>query len=176
MPTIEPLSQGAHAYLEAFDLRAVCQSEGGRIFISDNPKGAAVAYWCRAADASRVAETAWQTGDILAAGQQCGVGLTPHAVVLRRTGERVAALDQIIAQGIDDATLQTFNREYRSRRLRAKQRNQNFMSYSSALSKLCDVLVKSVAAGGTIPPSFIAAVFDAKDPKIRKTGSRNAGA
>ena len=67
MPTVvEPLSQGAADYLRSFDLRAVCQSEGGRIFISDNPKNAVTAFWCRAADASRVAEAAWQVGDIMA--------------------------------------------------------------------------------------------------------------
>ena len=106
------------------------QSEGGRIFVGDNPKGAAVAYWCRAADASRVAETAWQTGDILAAGQQCGVGLTPHQIVLKRVGGRTSKIDEEIAKAIDAGVLKKFNAEYRTRRIRAKQRNESFMSYS----------------------------------------------
>jgi hypothetical protein len=174
MPTIEPLSQGARAYLQAFDLRAVCQTEGGRIFISDNPKGAAVAYWCRAADASRVAETAWQTGDILAAGQQCGVGLTPHQIVLKRVGERTNKIDEEIAKAIDAGVLKKFNAEYRTRRIRAKQRNQDFMSYSTALRRLRELLARCVARGGEIPASFIASVFDeASRTRTRKRDGRS---
>jgi hypothetical protein len=94
---ITPLSKGAADYLRSFDLRAVCQSAGGRIWISDNPSGAVAAYWSRASDAGRVAEAAWHLGDIMAAGHRCGVALTPHQIVLKRTAERMAALDQEIA-------------------------------------------------------------------------------
>jgi hypothetical protein len=56
--------------------------------------------------------------------------------------------------------LQTFNREYRRRRLQSKRRGETFMTYSEALRRLRALLAKSVAAGGVIPPSFIKAVFD----------------
>jgi hypothetical protein len=71
-------------------LLAVCESAGGRIFTSDDPKNAVAAFWCKAADAPRVAEMAWRVGDIMTAGQRCGVALTAHAVV--RTLSALSAL------------------------------------------------------------------------------------
>jgi hypothetical protein len=152
---ITPLSKGAADYLRSFDLRAVCQSAGGRIWISDNPSGAVAAYWCRASDAGRVAEAAWHLGNIMAAGHRCGA---PHQIVLKRTAERMAALDQEIARAIDAGTLKRFNATYRERRLAAKQCGQPFMSYSEALRKLRAVVAGSVARK-EIPATF-SAVFD----------------
>ena len=149
--------------------RLFLKRASGRIFITDNPKGAAAAFWCRAADASRVAEAAWQVGDIMAAGQRCGVALTPHAVVLRRTAERVSKIDEVIAAGIDAGVLKKFNGTYRARRLQARQRGESFMSYSEALRRLRVLLAKSVARGGEIPKSF-SAVFDERPGPSRSDG------
>jgi hypothetical protein len=85
-----------------------------------------------ASDAARVAEAAWRTGDIMAAGQHCGVALTPHAIVLRRTADRMTAIDQEMSRAIDAGVLKKFNATYRENRLEAKRKGEPFISYSEA--------------------------------------------
>jgi hypothetical protein len=125
-----------------------------------------------ASDAARVAEAAWRTGDIMAAGQHCGVALTPHAIVLRRTADRMTAIDQEMSRAIDAGVLKKFNATYRENRLEAKRKGEPFISYSEALRKLRSVIAGSMARGGVIPASFIASVFDERPP--RKSGTRGA--
>jgi hypothetical protein len=99
-------------------------------------------------------QAAWRTGDVMAAGQHCGVALTPHVIVLKRTAERMTAIDQTIAEAIDAGVLKSFNAAYRARRMGAKRHGRPFMSYSQALAKLRAVIAKSVANGGEIPPAI----------------------
>jgi hypothetical protein len=56
--------------------------------------------------------------------------------------------------------LKEFNAQYRQRRLQAKKSGQRFMSYSEALRRLRATVADAVASGGTIPKSFVAAVFE----------------
>jgi len=86
--------------------------------------------------------------------------VTAHDVVLRRVGERTAALDKAISEAVDAGVLKRFNSEYRKRRLQAKQGGQRFMSYSEAQARLRKVIADAVASGGRIPRSFVAAVFE----------------
>jgi hypothetical protein len=61
--------------------------------------------------------------------------------------------------------LKEFNAQYRQRRLQAKKSGQRFMSYSEALRRLRATVADAVASGGTIPKSFVAAVFeDSENP------------
>ena len=53
MPTVEPLSYSALDYLKSFGVVAVAISPSGRVFVSRYPKGAAAAFWCRAATPTR---------------------------------------------------------------------------------------------------------------------------
>jgi hypothetical protein len=73
-------------------------------------------------------------GDVPAAASRLGLSVTPHDVVLRRVGERTAALDKAIAEAIDAGTLKRFNSEYRKRRLAAKQGGKPFMSSAGAVA------------------------------------------
>ena len=65
---------------------------------------------------------------------------------------------------VDAGVLKEFNAQYRQRRLQAKK-SQRFMSYSEALRRLRATVADAVASGGTIPKSFVAAVFeDSENP------------
>jgi hypothetical protein len=164
MPAIESLSYAALDYLKSFGVVAVAVSPSGRVFVSRDPKGAVAAWWCRSEHADAVANASWMNADVCAAAQRLGVAITPHDVVLRRVGERTAALDKAIAEAIDAGVLKQFNSEYRKRRLQAKQSGQRFMSYSEAQARLRKVVADAVAKDGTISKSFVDAVFDEARP------------
>jgi hypothetical protein len=135
-PTIQPLSAVERDYLSAFNLTCVAISPSGRVYVSHNPVGASLAWWCRAADAGQVARVAWMDGDVPGAAQRLGVTVTAHAVVAARVKERTAKIDQAIAAAINAGVLQQFNAEYRKRRLAAKRDGKHFMSYAEALRRL----------------------------------------
>ena len=162
MPAIEPLSYASLDYLKSFDLRCVCVSSSGRVYVSRDPKGASAAWWTKAEHADQIAHVAWMNGDVPGAASRLGLTVTPHSVVCRRVGERTAALDKAIAEAIDSGTLKAFNAEYRKRRLQAKQSGQPFMNYQTAQAKLRRVVTEMVSRGGLITQSLIAGVFDAE--------------
>jgi hypothetical protein len=159
MPAIEPLSYASLDYLHSFDLRCVCVSSSGRVYVSRDPKGASAAWWTKAEHADQIAHVAWMDADVPGAASRLGLTVTPHSVVCRRVGERTAALDKAIAEAIDGGTLKAFNAEYRKRRLQAKQSGKPFMNYQTAQAKLRKLIADSIADGGTIPQSFTE-VFD----------------
>jgi hypothetical protein len=150
MPIIEPLSAASLDYLAAFNLACVAVSPTGRVFVSRNPSGASLAWWAKADDADKIAKAAWRTGDVPEAARRLGLTVMPHSVVAKRTADRTTKIDETIAEAIDHGVLQTFNREYRKRRLQAKRNGQGFMPYSQALAKLRAVIAKSVAAGAAV--------------------------
>ena len=165
MPTIEPLSYASLDYLKSFDLAAVAVSPSGRVYVCRDPKGASMAWWCRASDADQIAHVAWMNGDVPGAAHRLGLTVTPHDVVVRRVGERTAKIDEAIKSAISDEVLKEFNAQYRSRRLAAKRDGQRFISYGQALVKLRKVVADAVASGGKIPTrSFVAAVFEYPAP------------
>ena len=165
MPIVEPLSVASLDYLRSFSLKCIAFSPSGRIFTCNNPAGMAGAWWAKADDADRIAAAAWLTGgDVPSAAAKLGLVATPHCVVVKRVAERVSVIDQTIAQAIDAGVLKSFNSTYRARRLQAMQRGKSFMSYSQALAKLRKVVADAVAKDGTIPKSFVDAVFDEARP------------
>jgi len=83
--TVAKLPPAASAYLRAFDLAAVALWAGGRITVTRNPAGARAAWWCKFADADRLAEAARADGsDILGTARRLGIVATDHAAVLMR--------------------------------------------------------------------------------------------
>jgi hypothetical protein len=160
MPAIAPLSYASLDYLKSFNLVAVAVSKSGRVFVSRNPQGAVAAWWCKQDYADVIANAAWANADVSGAASRLGLTVTPHDVVRRRVAERTAALDKAIAGAIDAGVLKQFNREFRKRRLAAQAKGVPFMSYKIAHAKLRSVVADAVAKDGTIPKSFIAAVFD----------------
>ena len=160
MPAVEPLSYAALDYLKSFGVVAVAVSPSGRVFVSRDPKGAAAAWWCKSEFADQIANAAWTNADVPGAASRLGLTVTAHDVVLRRVGERTAALDEAIKAAIDDGVLKEFNRQYRQRRLEARSAGKPFMRYSQALAKLRATVADAVAKDGTISKSFIAAVFE----------------
>jgi hypothetical protein len=164
--TIEPLSYSALDYLKSFDVVAVAVSPSGRVFVSRDPKGASMAWWCKRADADQIAHVAWANCDVPGAASRLGLTVTPHDVVRRRVAERTSAIDEAIAEAVDSGVLKQFNSEYRKRRLQAKQSGKPFMSYPEAHARLRKVIADAVAKDGTISKSFIAAVFDEVRPTV----------
>ena len=157
MPAIEPLSYAAIDYLRAFDLAAVAVSPSGRVYVCRDPKGASMAWWCKSEYADQIAHVAWTNGDVPGAASRLGLVVTPHAVVVRRVGERVSKIDEAIAAAIDAGVLKQFNAEYRQRRLQAKRDGRHFMPYSQALARLRKVVADAVAKDGrsrdpSLPP------------------------
>ena len=159
MPTVEPLSYSALDYLKSFGVVAVAVSPSGRVYVCRDPKGAAAAWWTKSEHADQIAHVAWTNADVPGAASRLGLTVTPHDVVRRRIGERIAKIDEEIAKAVDSGTLKAFNAEYRKRRLQAKQNGQPFMNYQTAQAKLRKLIADSIADGGTIPQSFTE-VFD----------------
>ena len=167
MPAIEPLSYASLDYLHSFRSQvpsAVSQQRAA--FTSAAIQRARV---CRVVvrrrmHADQIAHVAWMNGDVPGAASRLGLVVTPHAVVVRRVGERVSKIDEAIAAAIDAGVLKQFNAEYRQRRLQAKRDGRHFMPYSQALARLRKVVADAVAKDGKIPRSFVAAVFDEARP------------
>jgi hypothetical protein len=84
------LSPAGRDYIAAFDIAAVAMSACGRVKFTQNPTGAAAAWWCGSADAERVAMAARPGRDVIAAAVRLGVHLTPHAVLVARVGQQLA--------------------------------------------------------------------------------------
>jgi hypothetical protein len=156
---IESLSPSARDYLAAFDLAAVAVSLTGRVFISKNPAGASQAFWCKAADADKVATAAWNNADVMEAARRLHIVVTPPPILAARVKARTERIELAIAQAKADGLLQKFHQEYRARRLKAKARDEPFLSFGEAERRLRKLIADSIADGGTIPQSFTE-VFD----------------
>ncbi len=157
---IERVSAVERDYLAAFDLAAVAISPTGRVYASRNPAGASLAWWCRAADANRVAEAADATGDVETTAARCGVQLTPHAIVVERVAQRTGKIEAAIERAIDEGVLKQFNAEYRKRRLAAKRIGKAFMTYGAAQARLRKAVTAMIARGGLVTQSLVAQVFE----------------
>jgi hypothetical protein len=159
MPSIQPLSPVERDYLAAFGVTAVCVSRTGKVFTSENPRDASQVFWCSSTDAERVVDLAQRNGDIVGAASRLQVQLTEHAKLIARVQERTARIEAVLAQAKADGLLRRFHQEYKRRRLAAKARGAQFMSFGEAERRLRKLIADSVAAGGTIPQSFTE-VFD----------------
>ncbi len=144
-------------YLAAFDLPVVAVSAAGRIHVTRNPAGASACWWCRAEDAARVAKAAKLTGDVPGAAAALGVKLTPHAVVMQRVTQATAKIEGAALQ-TGAGTLQSFNSEYRRRRLAAQQAGHGFIGCGTARARLRKATARMVA--GTLSTSLMAQVFE----------------
>ena len=91
MQTIAPLSSSAVDYLITFNARAVAITSAGFVYTSNNPAGAACAWWCQYDDALRLAKAAFASGDVVAVAKRLRIQLTEHAVVLERVQADTAA-------------------------------------------------------------------------------------
>jgi hypothetical protein len=111
MPTIESLSLAGLDYLRAFNLACIAISPTGRVYVSHNPAGASLAWWCRAEDADKIADLAQATGDVPGAASRLRVQLTEHAKLIARVRERTERIDAAIAQAKADGLLQRFHQE-----------------------------------------------------------------
>jgi len=159
MDLISRLSATSRDYLSAFNLRAVAVSPTGHVYISTNPTGASVAWWCKAEDAKRILKDAQKTGDVPGIAARYGIRLTAHAHVLERVQQRTAKIDAAIEQAIDAGVLKQFNDEYRRRRLEAKRAGKGFMAYGIAQARLRKAVTAMVARGGLVTESLIGGVF-----------------
>jgi hypothetical protein len=159
MPTIESLSPAGLDYLRAFNLACIAISPTGRVYVSHNPAGASLAWWCKAEDADKIVHVAWANADVPGAASRLGLTVTPHSIVLKRVTTRTERIDAAIAQAKADGLLQRFHQEYKQRRLEAKARGAQFMGFGEAERRLRKLIADSIADGGTIPQSFTE-VFD----------------
>ena len=87
-----------------------------------------------------------------------GITLTEHSVVLMRTREAVAFIEDRIAQAQADGELSWFNSAYRAWRLEAKQHGRG-MSYAEARARLRQNIFRQiltndgqVASSAVFPP------------------------
>jgi hypothetical protein len=86
---IEALTPATLDYVRLLGVTAVARSPSGRIFCTSNPAGCVEAHWCQPDEASRIAASAWRTGDILASARRLRIGVVPHFVMLRHAKQRV---------------------------------------------------------------------------------------
>lgn len=160
---IERMTAAARDYIRTFgDLKCVAVSPSGRVYVTDNPAGAATAWWCKAADADQIGKQAWPRADVVETARALSIAITPHAALLKRVAERTAKIEAEIANAIDNGTLKAFNKEYRL--TAAQWAGYKFMPYPVALAKLRRVVIRCVASGDKIfPQSFINEVFEAEE-------------
>jgi hypothetical protein len=160
MTTIPSLPRATRGYLRAFDLRAVSVSCHGQVRATVDPTGAAMAWWCTAKQARRVAVEAQRNGgDIPAAGQTLQVPLTPHSAVVQRAAQAVARIEAGLTSAQGRGALAFFNAEFRRRRLAAAAAGKGFMSYDVALARLRQAIAGAIAAGGNIEAALVFQVF-----------------
>jgi hypothetical protein len=160
VPDLIPrLSATSRDYLAAFDVAAVAISPTGQVYVSHNPVGASLCWWCKAKDAKLIAKAAKATGDVPGTAARYGITLTPHARVLERVQQRTSRIETAIEQALDAGVLKQFNAVYRKRRLEAKRAGRGFMSYSAAQARLRKVVTAMVTRCGLITESLIDGVF-----------------
>ena len=108
MQPIASLSSSAVDYLITFNARAVAIAPNGFVYTSNNPTGAAAAWWCRHDDALRLAKAAHASGDIEGVAKRLHIQLTEHAVVLERVQARTQRLDEALQRAQDAGLLAAF--------------------------------------------------------------------
>jgi hypothetical protein len=171
MPTIQPLSSTERDFLNAFGITAVWVSRTGKVFTSENPRHASQVFWCKHADAERVADLAQRNGDIVGAAARLSVQLTEHAKLIARVRERTGWIEAALREAKADGLLAQFHQEYKQRRLKAKARGETFMGFAEAERRLRAVIADAVAKGDGTVPSFVA-VFDEARPISTPTNDR----
>lgn len=171
MQVIPRLSAAAVDYLISFNVRAVAISPTGRVYTSENPAGAACAWWCRYDDALRLAKAAQQTGNVEAIAQRLRIHLTEHDRVLERVRERTQRLEEALEHAQANGLLKHFNAAFRKRRLAAQQAGHRFMSYSAAQRRLRQAITETIAAGGVIDRSIVERALSASAARVRTAAS-----
>jgi hypothetical protein len=160
MQTLARLSPTAVDYLMGFNARAVAISPTGFVFTSNNPAGAACAWWCRHDDAVRLAKAAFATGDIVGIAKRLHIPLTEHDRVLERVRERTQRLDEALQRAQDAGLLKVFNVTYRRRRMTARQTGQKFMTFGAAHRRLRQAITETIANGGVIDKSLVSRALE----------------
>ena len=130
----------------------------GRLIATKNPAGHEAAWWLAARDIGSVPKRAREDHDeIPAAAAALGVRTVEHSAIMQRTEALVAKLNSRLRTAQRNGDVGFFNREYRRRRIEARERGEGFMSYTAAKARLRRALVE-VAAGKA--PALVARVFD----------------
>jgi hypothetical protein len=150
MQTLPRLSAAAADYLLSFNARAIAISQTGHVFTSDNPAGAACAWWTRHDDALKLAKAAQSSGDVEAIAKRLRIPLTAHDRVLEKVEERTHRLDEALRIAQNNGLLKTFNNTYRKRRMMARQAGQRFMTFTAAQRRFRQALTETIANGGKI--------------------------
>jgi hypothetical protein len=144
-------------YLSAFSIAAIVV-KADRILVfhrpADLPHTVEAIWWLRAADAERVAQRARAIVSKLisasaaapAAARDLAVGLTSHNDLLVRAKASVQRLASQTEQARLSGHLRDFNREYKTRRLKAQNEGRTFPSYTVALRRLRGALAQQAAA------------------------------
>jgi hypothetical protein len=160
MQTLARLSPTAVDYLISFNARAVAISPTGFVYTSNNPAGAAGAWWCRHDDAVRLAKAAFASGDIVGIAKRLRIQLTEHDRVLERVQARTQKLDEALQRAQDAGLLKVFNVTYRRRRMMARQTGQRFMTYVNAHRRLRQAITETIANGGVIDRSIVSRALE----------------
>jgi hypothetical protein len=157
---IVSLARAAADYIHAFNIAAICVYRDGRIGVSQNPVGAAQAWWVQADEAGAVIREGRKNGgDIPAAARKLGVALTEHSVVQARASTAVARIEAALREAQRRGDLQFFNAEYKRRRIEAVAAGRSFMSYGQARMRLHKTIATVAASGGTLTRTLIESVF-----------------
>ena len=160
MQPIAPLSSSAVDYLITFNARAVAIAPNGFVYTSNNPTGAAAAWWCTHADALRLAKAAHASGDIEGVAKRLHIHLTAHADVVERVRERTQRLDEALQRAQDEGLLAQFNHLYRRRRVAAQQSGQHYMTYRNAQRRLRKAITEVIANGGQLDKSVVSRALE----------------
>jgi hypothetical protein len=170
-----PDLRGALRYLEASGANAISVTTGcGHVVVGVGYRADAVAaYWLSAdrarAVAARARKLAGDAADVEGtistlkeAALQLRVTLTPHDVAISRAGAMAKQLDAFMASMTGTSVLREFNRTFKSRRLAAFARGEQFIKYPIALARLRSALIPLLQNGGkpAVGASLFREVFD----------------
>jgi hypothetical protein len=129
-------------------------------------------YWIMEVDAKRVVDRARKIAGKGAGGNAAisalhqaaadlRATLTPHYVAMARAGNAAIRIEQYIDSMHARGAMREFTKDYKVRRLAAKQRGENFMTYRAAELRLRRALIPLLMRGGqpAVGSSFFAEIF-----------------
>jgi hypothetical protein len=176
-PAASPNTKAAIAYLIAAGTTAisVIETETGRALFRVGTKidpDATTIYWIAGQAAIAVARRARRLAganprgdEAIAALRQAAAEkratLTPHDVAISRAGAAVERLDSFIESLRVSGGMRAFTKEYKRRRLAARERGESFLTFKVAEQRLRKALVPLLTGGKPVVGAKVfAEIFD----------------
>jgi hypothetical protein len=179
MPAPARTDAGALAFLQsAGATRISLLQRGSHTVLHVGIRGADeadVGWWLPATQATAVGRAARQLAGpdadvtrlseaIHEAARRRRVALTPHDVAMARAAQHATAVDRALEILRRSGELRRFNREYQQRREWAQARQERFVGYGVAFSRLRKAVMAIMASGGEPTRLDFAELFRRESP------------